>query len=170
MSELIVPIFMTAVLIAGCLKRTDVSQSFLKGAKENLRTAAELLPTLILLMTAVNMFIASGAPDCIAKLLSPVTKAVGLPDSCVTLAAVRPISGSGALAVLDSILSDVSPDSLEGRVASVLMGSTETTFYNIAVYFSAINSKPDKRIFLAATAADLTGFILAPTAVRIFFG
>lgn len=96
---------------------------------------------LILLMTAVGMFTSSGAADIIASLLRPVTTFLGFPEECIPLAIVRPISGSGALACLETILSSVSPDSYSGRVASVLMGSTETTFYTIAVYFSAIKQR-----------------------------
>ncbi len=167
--DMLIPIIIAAILLWGTVKRVNIAEEFAAGAKENLITAAEILPMLILLMTAVGMFSASGAADIIARFVSPVTSFLGFPDECISLAVIRPISGSGALATLETILTGISPDSYAGRVASVLMGSTETTFYTITVYFAALKKKPDSRVFIAAAAADITGFILAALTVRMFF-
>lgn len=169
LSDLFIPLVIILILLSGLFKKVNIMEEFAQGAAENLKTAAQILPSLILLMTAVGMFTASGAAEIIAGLLSPVTDFLGFPDECIPLAIIRPISGSGALAALETILTNVSPDSYCGRVASVIMGSTETTFYTITVYFAALNKKPDGRIFVSAAAADLTGFILAALAVRLFF-
>lgn len=168
-SDFFAPCLIAAVFIWGIIKKVNVTEEFTEGAKENLRTAAAILPSLILLMTAVGMFTASGASEIIAKLISPVTSALGFPDECVCLSIIRPISGSGALAALENILTACPPDSYTGRVASVLMGSTETTFYTITVYFSALKQKPDARIFIASAAADIAGFIFSALLVRLLF-
>ena len=168
-SDFFIPIVIAAILVYGLIKKVNIVEEFTAGAKENLKTAVQILPSLILLMTAVGMFTSSGAPEIIARLLSPITSFLGFPDECISLAIIRPISGSGALATLETILTNVSPDSYCGRVASVLMGSTETTFYTITVYFAAIKKKPDARIFISAAFADITGFILSALAVRLYF-
>lgn len=166
-SDLFVPIIIAAVFFIGIFKKINVIEEFTKGAAEGLKTAVEILPSLILLMTAVGMFTASGAGELIAKAISPVTSFLGFPDECVCLAIIRPISGSGALAALETVLTGVSPDSYSGRVASVLMGSTETTFYTITVYFAALKQKADSKIFIAAAIADLAGFIFSALTVRL---
>lgn len=169
MGDILIPVIITGILICGVVRRVNIAEEFAEGAKENLVTAVEILPMLILLMTAVGMFSASGAAKTIAEIISPVTNFLGFPDECISLAIIRPISGSGALATLETILTGVSPDSYGGRVASVLMGSTETTFYTITVYYTALKKKPDSRVFIAAAAADITGFIFSSLTVRLFF-
>lgn len=169
MGDILIPVIITGILICGVVRRINIAEEFAEGAKENLVTAVEILPMLILLMTAVGMFSASGAAKTIAEIISPVTNFLGFPDECISLAIIRPISGSGALATLETILTGVSPDSYGGRVASVLMGSTETTFYTITVYYAALKKKPDSRVFIAAAAADITGFIFSSLTVRLFF-
>lgn len=169
LSSLFAPLLIAAILVYGLLKKVDIVAAFCEGAAENLKMAFGLLPMLILLMTAVGVFTASGACEIIADILSPVTSFLGFPNECIPLAIIRPVSGSGALACLETILSNVSPDSYTGRVASVLMGSTETTFYTIAVYFSAIKKKACTPIFIAAGLADITGFIFSALVVRSLF-
>ena len=161
--DLFVPALMVFILCYGLVKKVDIVNVFCEGATENLKIAVGLL------MTAVGTFTSSGAADIIASLLRPVTNFLGFPEECIPLAIVRPISGSGALACLETILSNVSPDSYSGRVASVLMGSTETTFYTIAVYFSAIKQKAYPSVFAAACLSDLMGFVFSALAVRLFF-
>ena len=168
--DIFVPALMVFILCYGLVKKVDIVNVFCEGATENLKITLGLIPMLILLMTAVGMFTSSGAADIIAKLLRPVTTFLGFPEECIPLAIVRPISGSGALACLETILSSVSPDSYSGRVASVLMGSTETTFYTIAVYFGSAGIIRTRHTVPAALAADLTGFLASAFAVRLFFG
>ena len=170
LTDMIVPLIILLIMLTGLIRGKDITKEFTDGAKEGLKTTAELVPILVLLMTAVGIFTASGAAEMLCGWLSPITELIGFPKECVELALIRPVSGSGAIAVLDSLLSRISPDCFEGRTASVLMSSTETTFYTIAVYSAALKKKPDKRLFIAAAAADLTGFLMAGLTVKLMFG
>lgn len=167
MSDYIIPLFIALIMITGLIKRVDVFGEFVDGARENLKAAFDVLPALIALMTAIGMFKASGAPEMIAALISPITDFLGFPAECIPLAIIRPVSGSGALAVYESILGDVSPDSFAGRVASVIIGSTETTFYTIAVYYGVTKVKKTRHAVASSLAADFTGFVLSALTVRL---
>ncbi len=170
MSDFVIPFFIAIIIVSGLIKRVDVFDEFIRGAKENLGAAFEILPALIALMTAIGMFKASGALEVISEAISPITAFLGFPEECIPLAIIRPVSGSGALAVFESILNDVSPDSLAGRVASVIIGSTETTFYTIAVYYGITNVKKTRHAVASSLTADLTGFIMSALTVRLFLG
>lgn len=170
MSDWIIPVFIAAVIIYGCIKKTPVFEEFTRGAGENLRVGIDILPSLIAMITAIGMFKASGAMELLAQLLLPVTEFLGFPKECLPLAIIRPVSGSGALAVFESILTDVSPDSFAGRVASVILGSTETTFYTIAVYYGATKIKNTRHSLASALTADMTGFIFSALTVKLLMG
>lgn len=170
MSNFVIPVFIAAIIIIGLIRKTDVFGEFVDGARENLTAAFEVLPALIALMTAIGMFKASGALEAISAILSPLTSFLGFPEECIPLALIRPVSGSGALAVFESILGDVSPDSFAGRVASVIIGSTETTFYTIAVYYGITKVKKTRQAVASSLAADFTGFILSALTVRLILG
>ena len=170
MSDLIIPFFIALIMIIGLIKRVDVFGEFTEGAKENLKAAFDVLPALIALMTAIGMFKASGALEVISEAISPLTGFLGFPEECIPLAIIRPVSGSGALAVFESILNDVSPDSFAGRVASVIIGSTETTFYTIAVYYGITNVKKTRHAVASSLTADFTGFIISALTVRLILG
>lgn len=167
MSDFVIPVFIALIMIIGLAKRVDVFGEFTDGAKENLRSAFDVLPALIALMTAIGMFKASGGLELISAAISPVTEFLGFPRECIPLALIRPVSGSGALAVFESILTEVSPDSFAGRVASVVIGSTETTFYTIAVYYGITKVKKTKHAIASSLTAGLTGFILSALTVRL---
>ena len=167
--ELALPVIMSVILVCAALRRTDISEAFCEGAAENLKTAFSLCPMLILLLTAVEMFTASGAAGAFTELLTPLCERLGFPAGCTTLMLIRPISGSGALAALEDLLSKNPPDSFTARTACVMMGATETTLYTIAAYCAACNEKPRIQMFIASFAADLTGFILAPLVTRLYF-
>lgn len=167
MSDFVIPVFIALIMIIGLAKRVDVFGEFTDGAKENLMSAFDVLPALIALMTAIGMFKASGGLELISAAISPVTEFLGFPRECIPLALIRPVSGSGALAVFESILTEVSPDSFAGRVASVMIGSTETTFYTIAVYYGITKVKKTKHAIASSLTADLTGFILSALTVRL---
>ena len=167
MSDFVIPVFIALIMTVGLIKRVDVFGEFTDGAKENLKSAFEVLPALIALMTAIGMFKASGGLEIISAAIAPVTDFLGFPKECIPLALIRPVSGSGALAVYESILTEVSPDSFAGRVASVVIGSTETTFYTIAVYYGITKVKKTRHAIASSLTADLTGFILSALTVRI---
>ncbi len=166
-TDWMIPIITAAVIICGLVKRVDVFGELLEGAKENLSVCVSLLPTLVAIVTAVGMFRASGAQEIMCDLLRGAADKTGFPVDCLPLALIRPISGSGALAVYEDILNSCSPDSFAGRVASVMLGATETTFYTIAVYFGAVGIKKTRHTLPAALAGDLTGFIISVLTVNL---
>lgn len=168
-SDLILPLIITFILLYGHIKKVNIIDSFVKGAISNLKISVEIFPSILLLMVSIGMFSSSGGIDILTKLISPVTSFLGFPEECVPLAIIRPLSGSGALSMFDSILSKNSPDGFAGRVASVLMGSTETTFYTLSVYYAACKVKPTKRIIFYCLFADLVGFIMSSLVVTIIY-
>ena len=139
-------------------------------AREGLSTAVSITPALICLLTAVAMFKASGALDVLSWGLSPLAQAVGLPGEVIPLALLRPISGSGAMVLFNDLLAVYGPDSFIGRVASVMEGSTETTFYTIAVYYGATHVTRTRHTLPSALSADLAGILMSGVAVRLFLG
>ena len=168
LTDMVVPLVIGFILLWGLVRKVNITEEFTAGAAQGLRDAAELVPILVLLMTAVGMFTASGAADIISSIFGNAAQKLGFPQECIELALIRPVSGSGAIASLDELYTRISPDSFAGRTAAVLMSSTETTFYTIAVYSAAMTKKLGSRVFIAAAAADITGFILSPLMVRLF--
>lgn len=169
LSSLVIPVLFSAVAVYGLGKRVDVYSALTHGAEEGLSVVLRIIPALVGLLTAVSMFRASGAMDFLSSLCAPVLELVGIPPETVPLMLVRPVSGSGALAVASDLLSTHGPDSYVGRVAAVMLGSTETTFYTIAVYFGAAGIHKTRHTVPAALAADLTGFLAAALSVRLLF-
>lgn len=169
MTAYVIPGILAAVLVYGLVKGTDVFQVFLEGAREGLKTSVGILPALIALMVCVGMFRASGGLELLLHLLSPVTDAVGMPESVLPLALLRPLSGSGALAVFEDLLRQYGADSTTGRIASVLMGSTETTFYTLAVYYGAVQVRRTRHTLIGSLSSDLTGFLLSGLLIRLLF-
>lgn len=165
-----VPVMVLFILLFGIVRRVPVFDAFVEGAKEGLASSFSILPTLVGLIMAVTMLKASGALDMLASFLAPVAQLLGLPASVMPLALIKPISGSGATALLTQIFESSGPDSFAGRVASVMAGSTETTFYCIAVYYGAVGIKKTRHTVPAALTADFTAFIIAALSVRYFFG
>ena len=151
-------------------RRVDVYSALIHGAEEGLETLLRIVPALVGLLTAVSMLRASGALDLAARLLAPLLDRVGVPSELLPLMLVRPISGSAALGVGAELIGTYGPDSYLGRVAAVMLGSTETTFYTIAVYFGAVGVTRTRYALPAALCADLTGFLAAAWAVRLCFG
>ena len=170
LNHYILPSIVLAFLVYGLVSGVAVFDLFLEGAKEGLATAARILPSLVGLMTAVGVFKASGALDMLSHSLKPVARLLGLPPEVMPLALLRPISGSGGMAVFRDLLQSYGPDSFIGRVASVMMGSTETTFYTIAVYYGAVGVHKTRHTLPAALSADLAGFVFSSLAVLWLFG
>lgn len=164
-----VPIMILLILLFGIIRRVPVFDAFVEGAKEGLASSFSILPTLVGLIMAVTMLKASGALDMIASFLAPVAQLLGLPANVMPLALIKPISGSGATALLTQIFESSGPDSFAGRVASVMAGSTETTFYCIAVYYGAVGIKKTRHTIPAALTADFAAFVIAALSVRYFF-
>ena len=169
LSSLVVPILLAAVAAFGLGRRVDIYGALTHGAEEGLTVLLRIVPSLVGLLTAVGMFRASGAMEWLSGLLAPVLGWLGIPSETAPLLLIRPISGSGALAVATDLLRTHGPDSYIGRVAAVMLGSTETTFYTIAVYFGSAGIHRTRHAVPAALAADLTGFAASALAVRLFF-
>lgn len=167
---IIVPLIIASVALYAFAKKVDVYSALTAGASEGLKTVVGILPALVALLTAISMFRASGAMDLIVKAVSPASRLLGLPSQCLPLMLMRPLSGSGGLAIGSDIIRAAGPDSYVGRVAAVMLGSTETTFYTIAVYFGAAKISRTRHTIPAALTADLVGFIAAAFSVRLFFG
>lgn len=169
-SAMVVPGLLAGTAIIALWRRVDVYGALTAGAGEGLTIPLRITPALVGLMTAVAMFRASGAMEWLSGLCAPVLEQFGIPAELTPLMLIRPISGSGALAVGSELMQTYGPDSYTGRVAAVMLGSTETTFYTIAVYFGAAGIVKTRHTIPAALAADLMGFIGSALAVRIFFG
>ena len=169
LSSLVVPILLAAVAAFGLGRRVDIYGALTPGAEEGLTVLLRIVPALVGLLTAVSMFRASGAMEWLSGLLAPVLGWLGIPSETAPLLLIRPISGSGALAVATDLMRTHGPDSYIGRVAAVMLGSTETTFYTSAGYFGSAGIHRTRHAVPAALAADLTGFAASALAVRLFF-
>ena len=168
MLDLLIPGLMIVTACAALAKRQDVYGALLEGGLDGLKLLVTIVPALVVLLTAVHMLRASGAIELLTKWLSPVAAAVGIPAETLPLVLLRPISGSAALAVGADLMSAHGPDSLIGRTAAVMLGSTETTFYTISVYFGAAGVKKTRYTIPAALIADATGFLAASFCARYF--
>lgn len=167
--SLIAPGIMAATAIYALMRGVDVFSALTDGAKDGLSMMAGLFPSLVALLTAVYMLRACGILEALTSILSPLLQVLGIPAETAPLMLLRPFSGSGALAVASEIMTEYGADSLIGRTAAVMIGSTETTFYVIAVYFGAAGIKRSRQTVPAALSADLVGFIMAALAVKLFF-
>ncbi len=155
----VMPVFILGIVVYGIIKKVNVFDAFLEGAASGMKITVKILPALCGLLAAISMFRVSGGLDFLTKILSPLTNLLGIPSEILPLALLRPISGSGSLAIVSDILNTYGPDSMVGRMASVIMGSTETTFYAVAVYFGSVGIKDSRYTIKAALLADLTGFL-----------
>ncbi len=157
------------IIVVGLIKKQEVFLLFTAGALEGLKTTLKIAPSIMGLIMMVTLLQSSGIFNAIGNALSPFCTAVGFPAEVIPLALLRPISGSGSLAILDNILTQNGADSFAGRVASVMMGSTETTFYTIATYFGCVNITKTGYTAPCALLADLTGIIMSIVTVALFF-
>ena len=170
MTQLLVPCVLAGTALYGTLRRVDVYGALVQGTGQGLETLTRIAPALICLLTAVSMVRASGLLQALASWLAPVLGRLGLPPELLPLMLVRPISGSAALGVGADLINTYGPDSDLGRMAAVMLGSTETTFYTIAVYFSAAGITRTRYALPAALCADAAGFLASAWAVGVVFG
>lgn len=167
MADLLIPFLMIGVSLFALAKRCDVYGALLEGGLAGLKLLLTILPALVMLLTAVSMLRASGAMELLTGWLRPAADLVGIPAETLPLVLIRPISGSAALAVGTELMATHGPDSLIGRTAAIMLGSSETTFYTISVYFGAAGIKKTRYAIPAALAADLTGFLTAALCARV---
>ena len=166
MTDYIVPLLLLVSTVLALRKQENVYDTLLEGAADGLKIMVTLVPTLILLLTSITMLRASGAVEWISKLFSPLFSLFAIPPETAMLVLIRPFSGSAALAIGTELMVTHGVDSLIGRTAAIMLGSTETTFYAISVYFGAAGIKKTRYTIPAALIADFTGFLMASLTAR----
>ncbi len=169
MGDYIVPVLLLLACLLALHKKENAYDLLLGGAAEGLQLLKSIVPALILLLTAVSMLRASGAVEILSNFFAPAFRIFGIPPETALLVLVRPLSGSAALAVGAELMAQHGPDSLVGRTVAVMLGSTETTFYTISVYFGAAGIKKTRYTVPAALFADFIGFLAASWTVRLLF-
>ena len=168
-SVLAIPLFMLVFLGWGYAKKLKVYEIFVEGAKDGFSVAIRIIPFLVAMLVAIGIFRASGAMDFVVWALSPITALIGMPADVLPLALLRPLSGSGSMGLMTELMKTHGPDSYIGVLASTMYGSSETTFYVIAVYFGAVNIKNTRHALPAGLIADLFGMLGALFIVRVLF-
>ncbi len=169
MADVLIPLILAGLALTALWKQENAYEPLLEGAADGLTLMVRIAPTLVVLLSSVGMLRSSGALDWAAQKLAPVLNLLGIPAETVLLLLVRPISGSAALAIGSELMARYGADSLVGRTAAVMLGSTETTFYTISVYFGACGIQKTKYAVPAALIADAVGFWAASMTVRWFF-
>ena len=167
MTNYIVPVLIFFILAHGVATGTNIYSALLDGAKQGLLVARDIFPAVLIMLTVIAMV---RAIDLISNSLAPVLAPLGVPAECLPLALLRPFSGSGALSVGSEVIAQTGPDSTAGRIAAVMLGSSETSFYTIAVYSAYIKMKNTRYIVPAALGADVAAFVASAAAVRLLMG
>ncbi len=168
-SRLAVPVMFLSIVTLGIRAGVAVYEAFVTGAKSGLYTTARLIPNLIAMLVAVQIFRLSGALELVIAALRPVTSFFAIPEEVLPLMLVRPLSGSGALGIMAQLFAEHGPDSLVGRLASAIMGTTETTFYVLTVYTGAVGIKRIRHTLVTSLLTDLVGFIAAVFITFVMF-
>ncbi len=160
-SVIAVPAVILIILLYGLFERKNVFDIFLKGAKDGLKMTVNIFPTLVGLFLAIGALSSSGILEYVINMLKPILNVCGIPSEIMPLAILRPISGSGSIAVATDLMKKFGTDSLIGLIVATIMGSTETTLYTVAVYSSSVNIKKTRFVLFAALMADLTGMLVS---------
>jgi len=166
----LVPILIAALLLVGFAGRVRVYESMVEGGREGLQVAVKIVPFFVAILVAVGMFRASGAMDFLLTGLAPLTSLIGVPVEALPVALLRPLSGGGSFALMSETMATYGPDSFIGVLVATIQGSTETTFYVLALYFGAARVRHGRHTLPACLAADLAGFLAAVAACHFFFG
>jgi spore maturation protein B len=169
-SSYALPVLILLVLTAGFIRKVRLYDIFLESAKEGIQVTLRILPPLVGLMVAVGVFRASGALDLLLYATAPLARLLGIPVEAMPLVLLRPVSGSASLAMVSDMVTAYGPDSYAGRVVSTMMGSTETIFYTLAVYFGSVGIKNTRYTLAAALIADLTSVVVSSWACLFIFG
>jgi spore maturation protein B len=165
-----IPLLVAGIPLYALTRRVNVYAAFLDGARSGFETGVRILPPLVAVLVALGMLRSSGALAAAARALAPLLDPLGIPASVLPLVVIRPLSGGAALGVVGDVLRTEGPDSYAGRLVSVMCGSTETTFYVLAVYFGAAGITRYRHALPAALLADLAGMTAAVVVVRLLFG
>ena len=169
MTDYLVPLLLLGVSLLALKRQEDAYDLLLVGAADGLKMLLSIVPALVVLMTAVSMLRSSGAMELLSRFLAPVFSFFGIPPETAPLVLIRPISGSAALAVGAELMATHGVDSQTGRTVAVMLGSTETTFYAISVYFGAAGIRKTRYTVPAALFADFVGFLMASWSVKFLF-
>jgi spore maturation protein B len=164
-----IPVFLVGIPVYGALKGVKIYESFVEGAKGGFQMAIRIIPYLVAILVAVGMLRGAGAIDMLSDWLGPLLRKVGFPAEILPLAIMRPLSGSGSLGVVTELIQTHGPDTFIGRLAATAYGSTETTFYVLAVYFGAVGIKRIRHAVLSGLTADIVSLIMAVIVCRIMF-
>ncbi len=168
-SILAIPLLVLFIVIYGAIKKVKIYELFVDGAKEGFNIGVRIIPYLVAMLVAIGIFRAGGAMDILTSALSPITTLLGMPAETVPMALMRPLSGNGALGVMSEIIKTHGPDSLIGRMVAVMMGSGETTFYVLAVYFGAVNVSRTRHAVPAGIVADVAGILASVWLTNLIF-
>jgi spore maturation protein B len=168
-SQLMIPLFILFAILYGCARKVRVYDSFIAGAKEGPGVVIRIFPYLLAIFVAVKAFQASGAFEFAQELCRGILEFFGVPIDVVSIALIKPLSGSASLGVFTNIVKTTGPDSLASRMSAVIMGSAETTFYVLAVYLGAVGIKRTRYLVPVCVFADLVGIIIAIVIVKLFF-
>ncbi|WP_100488133.1 spore maturation protein [Sporolactobacillus pectinivorans] len=166
----LIPVLISAVLLYGTYKKTATYEIFVEGGKEGFSLAVSIMPFLVGMLTAIGVFRASGAMDALIHAIKPFLSVIGMPPEVVPLALMRPISGTGALGLMSELIKVYGPDSFIGRLASVMQGSTDTTFYVVTVYFGAVGIHRIGDALKVGLLADAVGVVCSIWIVTLIFG
>ena len=164
-----IPFLLLFIPLVGLVKKVKVYESFVEGAKEGFNVATRIIPFLVAILVAIGMFRASGAMDIFVALISPITNLIGMPAEVLPVALMRPLSGSGSMGLVTELMKTHGPDSFIGRLASTMYGSTETTFYVLAVYFGSVSISKTRHALPSGLIADLVGLTAAVLICRLVF-
>ncbi len=170
LSYFVVPLLLVSFPLYGLYKRVPVYESFVEGAKDGFNVAVRIIPYLVAILFAIAMFRASGAMEALTRVLDPVLGLIGFPAELLPMAIIRSLSGSGSAALVVDMINQYGEDSLFVKMAAVMYGSSETTFYVIAVYFGAVGIKKTRHAVPAGLLADAAAMLIAVWTVRLLFG
>lgn len=165
-----IPVMLAVIIVSGIVKRVPLYETFVEGAKDGFGTAVSIIPHLVGMMVAIEIFRTSGALGWIIGLLDPVLAFFNVPSEIVPLALLRPITGAGSTAVMNDIFMQFGPDSFIGRLASVMQGSTDTTLYVLTVYFGSVGIRKYRYALKVGLLSDLAGIIASIIIVQLIFG
>jgi spore maturation protein B len=170
LSIIAIPTLILFIVIYGAIKKVKVYEAFVEGAKEGFNVGVRIIPYLVAMLVAIGIFRASGAMELLAAAIAPVTRLIGMPAEALPMAIIRPLSGSGALGVMSEIIKSNGPDSLVAKMVSVMMGSSETTFYVLAIYFGSIGISKTRQAVPAGIVADVVAVLMSVWLVNLIFG
>jgi spore maturation protein B len=170
LSYFVIPLMLTAFPLYGLYKRVPVYEAFVEGAKEGFQVAVRIIPYLVAILFAVGMFRASGAMEAMTDALRPLLALIGFPAEVFPMALLRPLTGSGSAALVAEMIQTYGEDSILVKMAAVMYGSSETTFYVVAVYFGAVNVRRTRHAVTAGLTADIAASLIAVWSVLLLFG